>query len=116
MRPRVSALYIVKNEEEYLPFSIRAIHEAVDEVIVVDNGSTDRTPDIARGFPKVRLHHSHAEDYSAVWNMGLAHVTGDWFMFLAADEVFYPDLAEALPRLVGDKHVDAYYCWFYHLR
>ncbi len=59
--PRVSALYIVKNEEEYLPFSIQSIHGAVDEIVIVDNGSTDRTPGIARSFPKVKLLISDAE-------------------------------------------------------
>ncbi len=113
--PRVSALYIVRNEEEYFPFSVRAIHDAVDEIVVVDNGSTDRTPAIARGIPKVRLLSSPAEDFSALWNLGLQHVTGDWFLFLAADEVFYPDLREALPRLTARTDVDAYTCWFYHL-
>ncbi len=112
---RVSALFIVKNEEEYFPFSLRAVHEAVDEVVVVDNGSADSTPAIARRFPKVKLLFSDADDFSALWNHGLAQVTGDWFLFLAADEVFYPDLKEALPRLCARGDVDAYTCWFYHL-
>lgn len=113
--PLVSAVYVVKNEEEYLPFSLKAIHDAVDEIVVVDNGSSDRTPHIARGFPKAKLLISHAEDFSALWNHGLDHTTGDWFMFLAADEIFYPDLGEALPGLTARGDVDAYYCWFYHL-
>lgn len=115
MRPRVSAVYIVKNEEEYLPFSIAAIHDAVDEIVVVDNGSTDRTVELAGRFPRVRILSSDAQDFSALWNLGLGHITGDWFMFLAADEVFYPDLRSALPRLMSDITADAYYCWFYHL-
>lgn len=113
--PRVSAVYVVKNEEEYFPFSVQSIYNAVNEIVVVDNGSTDRTPHVARGFPKVKLLSSTDEDFSTLWNLGLAHLTGDWFMFLAADEVFYPDLAEVLPRLTSAPDVDAYYCWFYHL-
>lgn len=115
VRPKVSAVYIVKNEEEFLPFSIRAIYHAVDEIVVVDNGSVDRTPAIAASFPKVKLVRSGAEDFSELWNLGLSQTTGDWFMFLAADEIFYPDLREAMPRLLSKPNVDAYYCWFYHL-
>lgn len=113
--PRVSALYIVKNEEEYLPFSIQSIHGAVDEIVVVDNGSTDRTPRLARSFPKVKLLTSDAADFAALRNLGLQHVGGDWLMWLDADEVFYPDLAAAMPRLTADPDVDGYTCWFYHL-
>ncbi len=113
---KVSALYIVKNEEEFLPFSIAAIHNAMHEVIVIDNNSNDQTPQKAVKFPKVRLFRSLASDFSELWNLGLQYVTGDWFMFLAADEVFYPDLEQRLPGLVSRKDVDGYYCWFYHLR
>lgn len=115
MRSRVSALYVVKNEEEYLPFSLRSIHAAVDEIIVVDNGSTDGTAEIAAGFPKVKLMRSSLEDFGALRNLAIDHCSGDWFIKIDADEVFYPDLADALPRLVANRHVDAYTCWFYHL-
>lgn len=115
MRPTVSATYVVKNEEEYLPFSIRSIHDAVDEIVVVDNGSTDRTVEIAASFPKVRLLRSDAQNFAALRNLAIAHSSGDWFIKIDADEVFYEDFADALPRLVRNPHVDAYTCWFYHL-
>lgn len=115
MRPTVSANYIVKNEEEYLPFSIRSIYDAVDEIIVVDNGSTDRTVEIAAGFPKVRLLHSDVQDFAALRNLAISHSSGDWLIKIDADEVFYEDFPEVLPRLLENPHVDAYTCWFYHL-
>ncbi|MBC7239947.1 MAG: glycosyltransferase, partial [Chloroflexi bacterium] len=45
---------MVLNEEEFLPYSIRSIYNVVDEIVVVDNGSTDRTLEVARSFAKVR--------------------------------------------------------------
>jgi len=113
--PTVSAHYIVKNEEEFLPYSIRSIHDAVDEIIVVDNGSSDRTPEIAAGFPKVRLLRSNVQDFSALRNLALEASQCDWFIKIDADEVFYDDFRDALTGLVTRPDVDAYTCWFYHL-
>ncbi len=113
--PTVSASYMVKNEGEYLPFSIRSIYDAVDEIIVVDNGSTDDTVKIARQFDKVRLYSSDAGDFSTLRNLTLDYATGDWILVMCADEVFYQDINSVLPDLVRNQGVDAYLCWYYHL-
>lgn len=114
-RPAVSAMYVIKNEEEYLPYSIQSIYPVVDEIVVVDNGSTDRTVEIARKFDKVRLYFSQARDFSVLRNLALQKSSGEWLMKIDADEVFFEDLLEAMPRLVADPEADGYYCWFYHL-
>lgn len=111
----VSASYIVKNEEEFLPFSIKSIYDVVDEIIVVDNGSTDDTVRIAQSFAKVKLYYSDARNFSTLRNLTIDHASGDWILVMCADEVFYTDIKERLPKLVADKSVDAYTCWYYHL-
>lgn len=112
----ISAMYIVRNEEEFLPFSIRSIYDSVDEIIVVDNGSTDRTIDIVRSFDKTKLFHCNERgDFAKLRNIALQHASGDWLIKLDADEVFYPDLSNILPALISKPNMDAYTCWFYHL-
>lgn len=113
--PTVSASYMVKNEAEYLHFSIRSIYDVVNEIIVVDNGSTDDTVKIARQFDKVRLYTSDAGDFSTLRNLTLDYASGDWILVMCADEVFYEDINFVLPDLVRDQGVDAYRCWYYHL-
>lgn len=113
--PTVSALYVVKNEEEYLPFSIRSVYNAVQEIVVVDNGSTDRTVESINGFSKVKLYSSDETSFSSLRNFALSKITSDWVLIVDADEVFYDDLKGRLPELIGDGTVDAYTCWFYHL-
>jgi len=49
-RPTLSACMIVKNEEKFLAQCLQSIKNAVDEIIVVDTGSTDRTVEIAQSF------------------------------------------------------------------
>ena len=115
-RPTVSAMYLVYNEEEFLPFSIRSIYDAVDEIVVVDNGSTDRTVDIVKSFSKTKLLHcSERGDFAKLRNIALREASGDWVLKLDADEVFYPDLLEKMPEMVTHPTADAYKCWFYHL-
>jgi glycosyltransferase involved in cell wall biosynthesis len=113
--PTVSASYMVINEAEYLPFSIRSIYDAVDEIIVVDNGSTDGTDKIAQQFAKVRLYYSDAGDFSTLRNLTIDHASGDWILVMCADELFYEDINTVLPGLVLDPDADAYMCWYYHL-
>ncbi|MGE7906607.1 glycosyltransferase family 2 protein [Peribacillus sp. NPDC094092] len=116
MAINVSAMYVVRNEEEFLPFSIQSIYDAVDEIIVVDNGSTDRTVEIAKSFNKVRLINCNERgDFAKLRNLALEAATGKWLLKVDADEIFYPDLAANIKKLISDETVDAYTCWFYHL-
>ena len=61
----LSACMIVKNEEELLPRCLESIKDAVDEIIVVDTGSTDRTVEIAESFGAKVYHHPWNDDFSA---------------------------------------------------
>ena len=49
-RPTISACMIVKNEEKFLPQCLKSIKDAVDEIIIVDTGSTDKSVEIAQSF------------------------------------------------------------------
>lgn len=111
----ISAVYIVKNEEEYLPFSIKSIYNAVDKIIVLDNGSTDQTPMLAKGFDKVKLLYDGRENFSYLRNKAMKEVDTEWFLWIDADEVYYQDIEEKLPFLLLNNEVDCYYNWFYHL-
>lgn len=111
----ISAIYAVKNEEDYLPYSVRSVCDAVDEVVIIDNESTDSTVSRVRSIPKVRLYLSGARDFSELWNLALSRASGDWVIMLGADEVYYEGIREALPGLVANDAADGYWCWFYHL-
>lgn len=50
MKNQVSLCMIVKDEEEYLPKCLKSIKDIVDEIIVVDTGSTDKTIEIAQNY------------------------------------------------------------------
>ena len=85
---KISACYITKNEEKVLDRSLRSLCHQVDEIIVVDTGSTDRTKEIAAGYG-ARIYDFHWQgDFAAARNEAIRYATGDWIIFLDADESF----------------------------
>ncbi|MBR1761553.1 MAG: glycosyltransferase [Schwartzia sp.] len=85
---KLSACYIAKNEEKNLPLSLETVRDIADELIVVDTGSTDATKKIALDAGATVLDFVWRDDFAAARNFALDHATGDWIIFLDADEGF----------------------------
>lgn len=105
----LSLCMIVKDEEEMLPRCLSAVRDAVDEIIVVDTGSTDRTVEIAREHGATVLHHAWTGDFSAARNVSFDAATSDWIVYLDADEVLVADDVERLRDLTGRTWREAFY-------
>ena len=84
---RISAILIVKNEAEILAECLDAVQSVVDEIVVVDTGSTDDTIQIATARADTMLHFVWCDDFSVARNAGIEGATGDWCLTLDADEV-----------------------------
>src|SRR4051812_29993596 len=104
----LSLCMIVKDEEEMLPRCLAAAKPAVDEMIVVDTGSTDRTVEIAKEFGATVLHHEWSGDFSAARNVSLEAASGDWIIYLDADEVLVDEDAGRLRALTGHTWREAF--------
>jgi glycosyl transferase family 2/tetratricopeptide repeat protein len=83
---RTAAALIVKNEEFFLPGCLESLQSRVDQIVVVDTGSTDASTDIASNAGAVLLRHEWQQDFSAARNCGLEAVTCDWVLYIDADE------------------------------
>jgi tetratricopeptide (TPR) repeat protein len=97
----LSLCMIVKDEEEMLPRCLAAVKPAVDEMIIVDTGSTDRTVEIAESFGATVLHHEWTGSFADARNVSLEAATGDWIIYLDADEVLVEEDAERLRACTG---------------
>ncbi|PMB45284.1 glycosyltransferase [Fischerella thermalis CCMEE 5205] len=93
---------IVKDEEKTLPKCLGSVRNVVDEIVVLDTGSTDRTVHIAKKFGAKVHEFQWCNDFSAARNEALKYVTGDWVLVLDADESLtqkiVPQLQEAIHR------------------
>lgn len=106
-RPEGSALslcMIVRNEAELLPRCLQSVQGVVDEIVVVDTGSTDETPAIAERFGARVQAFPWIDDFAAARNAGLELATGDWILVLDADEVLLPGAAGALREAMAGSH------------
>jgi len=96
----LSLCMIVKNEERFLASCLRSIRDVVNEMIVVDTGSTDRTKDIAKVFGARIFDFPWTGDFAVARNHSLARAAGDWILIMDADEVISPLDHEELRTLI----------------
>src|SRR4051812_19965480 len=106
---KLSLCMIVRDEEDMLPRSLAAVRDAVDEIIVVDTGSTDRTMEIARSFGAKVIEREWNGSFADARNASFDAATGDWVMFLDADEVLVSDDAQRLREVLGRTWREAFY-------
>jgi GT2 family glycosyltransferase/Flp pilus assembly protein TadD len=83
----LSLCMIVKNEEPNLARCLMSVKPVVDEMIVVDTGSTDRTKSIAAAMGAAVYDFLWSNDFSEARNFSLSKAAGDWILVLDADEV-----------------------------
>ena len=101
----VSLCMIVKNEEKFLPQALASVKDYVDEIVIADTGSTDRTIEIARSYGATVIERPWRNDFSWARNESLALATRRWILFMDADEELTED---SRPALLAIKHIPAY--------
>jgi len=104
---KISVCMIVKNEEKYIKQCLDSINDIAYEIIIVDTGSEDNTISIVKKYSKVKLyHHLWENNFSLHRNQSISYATGDWLLFIDADEELFGDkkqLSSFLDKL--DKRV-----------
>jgi glycosyltransferase involved in cell wall biosynthesis len=100
---------IARDEEETIGRTLKSALAVVDEVVVVDTGSTDNTRLIVEGYGARVIDFPWCEDFSAARNAGLAAAYGDWILILDADEVLESIRPIEMGRLLADESAIAYY-------
>ncbi|MBI4507761.1 MAG: glycosyltransferase [Chloroflexi bacterium] len=100
-RPRLSVCVIAKNEEENVPRCLGSVRDVADEIVFIDTGSTDRTVELARELGAEVYHVQWQNDFAAAKNAAISHATGDWILFLDADEALTPGYGPRLRALIA---------------
>src|SRR3989338_2128361 len=107
--PTISLCMITKNEEKYLEQCLNSVKDLVDEIIIVDTGSTDKTKEIAKDFCKKFavegkfFDFKWIDDFSAARNESLKHAAKDWILVLDADEVIEKSDSEKIKNIVNEN-------------
>jgi hypothetical protein len=106
---RLSLCMIVRDEEQMLPRCLAAVADAVDEIVIVDTGSSDATIEIARSFGARIIEHEWSGSFAQARNVSFDAAAGDWLMYLDADEVLVREDAALLRSLTGRTWREAFY-------
>ncbi len=99
--PDLSLCLIVRDEAARLPACLASARGLCAETVVVDTGSTDATPALAREAGAIVREIPWPDDFSAARNASLALASGRWILVLDADESLSADAVEAIRRVVS---------------
>ena len=114
---KISLCMIAKNEEKVIGRAIESCKDIIDEIILVDTGSEDRTIEIAKAKGAKIYFFAWKNDFAAAKNYALSKAKGDWIVFLDADEYFGNDTGENLKVLLSsiEANVNAVACKMYNI-
>ncbi|HTP49043.1 MAG TPA: glycosyltransferase [Casimicrobiaceae bacterium] len=101
-RPLLSAALIVRDESLVLSRCLRSLHGLADEIVVVDTGSKDNSRDIARDCGARVLDYPWNSDFAAARNAALDAASGQWALYIDADEEVVGFERAELAALLGD--------------
>lgn len=111
MRPFISLCMIVKNEEKVIERCLSSVVNLVDEIIVVDTGSTDKTKELVSQYTAKLYDFKWINDFSVARNYAASKATGEWILVLDADEyIDEENFKEFIHEIKEDNgEFDSYY-------
>jgi glycosyltransferase involved in cell wall biosynthesis len=111
-----SLCMIVKNEAACLGRCLKSVADQVDEIIIVDTGSTDSTVAIAEDFGARIFHHPWKNDFSKHRNQSLGYAKGKWILIMDADEELFGEDGPRLREITQDGKADYYHCQLHDMK
>ena len=105
----VSLCMIVKNESKYLGRCLESVKDLVDEIIVVDTGSTDNTVEIARKYGASVYEYQWDNNFSNARNKSLEHATKEWILLMDGDDEFNREDMDKFIQLINTSDKDGHY-------
>mgnify|MGYP002630654536 CR=1 FL=1 len=113
--PTLTACLIVRNEGQNLDSCLEALTPFVDEICVLDTGSTDDTVRIAERLGARVGHYPWSNDFAAARNACIEMARGDWILCVDADELLDPESVGGLRTLLESPTTQAFLIWIDNL-
>ncbi|VYU41755.1 Chondroitin synthase [Clostridium tertium] len=99
----ISLCMIVKNEGKHLEKSLDSIVNYIEDIVIVDTGSTDNTKEIARRYTNKVYDFKWCNDFSKARNFSISKAANDWVLILDADEVIYKFDKKNIERFIKNN-------------
>lgn len=107
--PTLSLAMIVKNEAQDLAECLNSVKDLVDEMVILDSGSTDNTKQIALSFGAKFYENLDWQGFGKQRQLAQQYVTSDYVLWLDADERVTPELAQSIKQAVGKSEKNSVY-------
>jgi tetratricopeptide (TPR) repeat protein len=100
---KVTAAVMTSNDARTIVRCVRSLIDSVDEIVILDSDSTDGTLELIQNLPKVRVirHIAFDDNFAGKRNQGFSHFTGDWVIWVDADESLFPEDATVVRQAAG---------------
>lgn len=108
-RPTISVAMIATNEEQNLPRTLAALQGWTDQIVIVDSGSVDRSPEVAREYGAEHHFNRDFQGHAEQKNVAIRKCISDWILLLDGDEVVTPELAREIQQAVTSADKEAYW-------
>lgn len=103
-KPKITANIICKDSIKTIAACLESLHDIVDEIVVIDTGSSDGTLDILTNYPTVKLiKEPKFQGYSYHRNQAIANSNGDWILAMDSDEFISEELRTQLKTITQTK-------------
>ena len=102
-RQRLAVALIVRDEQQTLVSTLASVQDIADQIVVVDTGSTDRTPEIAREYGATVIDFKWEDSFSAARNCAISAIHADWVLWIDAGENLDAEDAKSLRSLVDNS-------------
>src|SRR5258706_16328950 len=103
----ISAVVITKNEEENIVDCLKTLLWC-DEILVIDDNSTDKTRELAKKHGATVIEHALDNDFAMQHNFALQKVKSEWVFFVDADERVSSDLAQEIKQITHSPQLKAH--------
>ncbi len=108
---KLSVVILAKNEEKFIGACLASVQDFADEIVVIDDFSTDKTAEVCQNFGARVIQRALNGDFGTQQTFAIEQATGDWIFIIDADERATPELSAAVKEIVAqdDKNF-AYRC------
>ncbi len=108
-KPTIAVALIVKNEAQHLKACLDTVHDWVDEIVVLDSGSSDNTEEIARGYTDKFYVNPQWPGFGPQRQLAQSYVESDYVLWLDADERVTPELKASILEAVANNATNTIY-------
>lgn len=108
-KPTIAVALIVKNEAQHLKACLETVHDWVDEIVVLDSGSTDNTKEIANQFTDKFFVSETWPGFGPQRRLAQSYVESNYVLWLDADERVTPELKESILKAVSENKPNSIY-------